>query len=100
MTQRCNLRIAPSIQLSERCHCRSAALTNGSGDAFANPHHPHIVNNQVLSVAFRPDGARIVSGSEDKTVGVWNAVTPGWHNQQAAEAEANENGFAARLPLQ
>ena len=29
----------------------------------------------VNSVCFSPDGSRIVSGSGDKTVRIWNAVT-------------------------
>ena len=29
----------------------------------------------VYSVAFSPDGTRIVSGSSDKSVRVWNALT-------------------------
>jgi WD40 repeat protein len=29
----------------------------------------------VASVAFNPDGQRIVSGSDDKTVKVWDAAT-------------------------
>jgi WD40 repeat protein len=29
----------------------------------------------VTSVCFSPDGTRIVSGSNDKTVRIWNAVT-------------------------
>ena len=29
----------------------------------------------VLSVAFSPDGKRIVSGSEDETLKVWDAVS-------------------------
>ena len=29
----------------------------------------------VLSVAYSPDGTHIVSGSEDKTIIVWNATT-------------------------
>src|SRR5262249_48766716 len=34
-----------------------------------------IVGTPVLSVAFSPDGKRIVSGSEDRTLKVWDAQT-------------------------
>ena len=30
---------------------------------------------QVLSVAFSPDGTRVISGSEDNLVNIWNAKT-------------------------
>ena len=32
-------------------------------------------SHQVTSVAFSPDGATIVSGSDDKTIKVWDAVS-------------------------
>ena len=32
-------------------------------------------SREVTSVCFSPDGSRIVSGSDDKTVRIWNAVT-------------------------
>ena len=33
-------------------------------------------SNYVTSVAFSPDGKTIVSGSNDKTLKVWDAGTP------------------------
>ena len=33
-------------------------------------------SGQVASVAFSPDGATIVSGSDDKTIKVWDAGIP------------------------
>jgi WD40 repeat protein len=33
------------------------------------------MTNYVMSVAFSPDGQWIVSGSADKTICVWNAMT-------------------------
>ena len=32
-------------------------------------------SREVTSVSFSPGGSRIVSGSQDKTVRVWDAVT-------------------------
>jgi len=32
--------------------------------------------NEVRSVAFSPDGERLISGSVDKTVGIWDLDTP------------------------
>ena len=36
-------------------------------------------SGQVLSVAFSPDGSTIVSGSDDKTIKVWDAGTLARH---------------------
>ena len=33
-------------------------------------------SNWVMSVAFSPDGTKIVSGSHDKTIKVWDAGAP------------------------
>jgi WD40 repeat protein len=33
-------------------------------------------SDNVLSVAFSPDGSTIVSGSDDKTIKVWDAGIP------------------------
>ena len=34
-----------------------------------------IANGRVVSVAWTPDGTKIASGSDDKTIKVWNAHT-------------------------
>lgn len=45
----------------------------------------------VRSVAFSPDGQRIVTGSWDQTANVWQAATPAqvarWHAEEQAAAE-------------
>jgi WD40 repeat protein len=33
-------------------------------------------NEAVMSVAFSPDGTKIVSGSKDKTIKVWDSGAP------------------------
>ena len=33
-------------------------------------------SSYVLSVAFSPDGTKIVSGSDDKTINVWDSGAP------------------------
>ena len=35
----------------------------------------------VMSVAFSPDGTKIVSGSDDKTIKVWDSRAPRAHNR-------------------
>ena len=40
---------------------------------MADPVHGH--THSVTSVAYSPDGSHIVSGSQDKTIRVWNAAT-------------------------
>ena len=36
-------------------------------------------SNWIRSVAFSPDGSKIVSGSDDKTIKVWDAGTCNGH---------------------
>jgi WD40 repeat protein len=42
-----------------------------TGDLMAGPLEGH--SNLVNSVIYSPDGKHIVSGSEDRTIRVWNA---------------------------
>ena len=44
--------------------------------------HSHI----VMSVAFSPEGATIVSGSDDKTIKVWDAGTLTRHIPHPAQS--------------
>jgi WD40 repeat protein len=44
-----------------------------TGEEVVEPLKGH--SSRVVSVAFSPDGIRIVSGSYDKTIRIWNAKT-------------------------
>jgi hypothetical protein len=54
-----------------------------TGQIIAGPFTGH--TSYVTSVAFSPDGERIVSGSEDQTIRVWDATT-------GHVASASDNG--------
>ena len=43
-------------------------------------------SREVMSVAFSPDGASIVSGSADKTIKVWDAGTLARHVPHPAQS--------------
>ena len=38
-------------------------------------------SNTITSVAFSPDGTKIVSGSDDKTIKVWDSGAPRAQNR-------------------
>ena len=42
-------------------------------------------SREVMSVAFSPDGATIVSGSYDQTIKVWDAGTVARHTPHPAQ---------------
>jgi WD40 repeat protein len=44
-----------------------------TGETVVGPFRGH--SDWVWSVAFSPDGQHIVSGSDDQTICVWNAMT-------------------------
>jgi len=50
-----------------------AVFDNASAVSFKDPQHGH--EAWVSSVAFSPDGSRIVSGSDDLTLRLWDAAT-------------------------
>src|SRR6266702_338230 len=61
----------PRCRASERTpHFNRNATT---GETAAGPFTGHM--HSVMSVGFSPDGQRIVSGSLDGTIRVWNATT-------------------------
>ncbi|KAF8146627.1 quinon protein alcohol dehydrogenase-like superfamily, partial [Mycena galopus ATCC 62051] len=84
------LRFSPATSRTTKRYCESGLMTlrlksGGSlswPDAVLNGH-----KGFVISVAFSPDGTRIVSGSYDNTVCVWDAET---QSQIGAPLEGHE----------
>ncbi|KAJ8691471.1 hypothetical protein PTI98_011040 [Pleurotus ostreatus] len=70
-------------QLYETQFCIPITVTNGREKIWP-PTEPLVIHaqGQVTSVAFSPDGAKIVSGSCDKTIRIWDAAT----GQQVGDA--------------
>ena len=58
--------------------------TSGDIDKLWPPLEPLVINgrSRLNSVAFSPNGKQIVSGSEDRTIRVWNVAT----GEQSGEA--------------
>jgi WD40 repeat protein len=55
---------------------KHASVTSGHPASWpAEVHTLHGHTDDVNSVAYSPDGTHIVSGSEDNTIRVWNAIT-------------------------
>ena len=59
---------------SPDARCRGRAATLGGGDRQAESPRS-AMGNRVFSAAFSRDGQRIVSGGDEPTVHIWNAVT-------------------------
>ncbi|KAJ7254892.1 hypothetical protein C8J57DRAFT_1186788 [Mycena rebaudengoi] len=74
------LAFAPATSRTRKRYCGSGLMTLGlkSGGSLSWPGTDAVLNGHqsvVMSVAFSPDGTRIVSGSFDNTVRVWDAET-------------------------
>ena len=58
------------------CRCRKKKTRQGEKTVVVHPECPVIGHSdEVHSVAFSPDGKRVVSGSEDTLAMIWNAGT-------------------------
>jgi len=58
------------------CNCTVERYENGYEDLNWNPECPVAGHtDDVHSVAFSPDGNRVVSGSEDTFVKIWDVAT-------------------------
>src|SRR6266702_1266719 len=67
----CSLTKLSLVNAGGFSRCRVWNLT--TGETVAGPFTGHM--EAVRSVAFSPDGQRIVSGSKDRTIRLWNVTT-------------------------